>query len=402
MRRDETARDGGRSPNRRLGLGFAIVALMIGVLAVLILLPNNAAYVWFFAAEGLLFLTAAPLVAGRPRVLAVNAGGVLIVLLGFELYYQALAAREPVEWFSGGYRLGYHEWRHPILGYRPTPDNAATSARHVDGERIYRVTYTIGKDALRVAPPDLGDRVKGSLIFFGGSFTFGEGVEDRETLPYRVGLLTDGRYAVRNFGFHGYGPHQMLAALESGYVRERVSAPVRLAVYVGLPYHDRRVLGSRWDTTGPRYVLDENGRPFLAGRFSDCREAPDPLGNWIRYRVLCSRLGRALLARFDPKDRFAPDLYLAIVAAAGRAVEREFPGSEFHVIFWDLWPEGPDYAEALTKRGLRVHRVTEIIPDIGDHPERYWVHPLDQHPNAKALDAVARYVVRRILREKDS
>jgi hypothetical protein len=51
---------------------------------------------------------------------------------------------------------------------------------------------------------------------FGCSFTFREGVEDREAMPYLVGELS--KYIVYNFGFHGYGAHQMLSALEYGIV----------------------------------------------------------------------------------------------------------------------------------------------------------------------------------------
>ena len=79
------------------------------------------------------------------------------------------------------------------------------------GETLYAVVYSVDKRGLRVEPPlapGHGDRC---VLFFGCSYTFGEGVNDAETLPYRTGVLAEGRLRMINFGLHGYGPHQMLA-----------------------------------------------------------------------------------------------------------------------------------------------------------------------------------------------
>ena len=76
--------------------------------------------------------------------------------------------------------------------------------------------YTIGPNGLRVSPPYEEVADVPCALFFGGSFTFGTGVEDDEALPYVAGILSEGKYRVYNFGYRGYGPHQMLAALESG------------------------------------------------------------------------------------------------------------------------------------------------------------------------------------------
>ena len=45
------------------------------------------------------------------------------------------------------------------------------------------------------------------MIIFGDSFTFGEGLNCVQMMPYRVGEIGGGRFEVYNFGFQGYGPH---------------------------------------------------------------------------------------------------------------------------------------------------------------------------------------------------
>ena len=79
-----------------------------------------------------------------------------------------------------------------ILGYRPIKNTVKLSARrYYRDELLYDVRYTIGPDGLRQSMP-FGDvnSPAGCVVFFGGSFTYGEGVNDHETMPFQVGQLT--------------------------------------------------------------------------------------------------------------------------------------------------------------------------------------------------------------------
>ena len=98
------------------------------------------------------------------------------------------------------------------LGYLPNP--GSYTSRKLDvltGEEIYNVNYTIGEDGFRFSPD--GDRA--NIYLMGGSFTFGEGLEDNETLSYYM-QVSNGK-PVKNFGIHGYGMHQALYILENLY-----------------------------------------------------------------------------------------------------------------------------------------------------------------------------------------
>jgi hypothetical protein len=118
--------------------------------------------------------------------------------------------------------------------------------------------------------------------------TFGEGVQDDETLPWHVGSLTGGRYATRNLSYHGWGPHQMLAALQSGRAERAARCEVTQVIYMAYYSHALRVAGRiPWDRHGPRYVLDDSGHAVRAGYFSD-----DPLRGPLPQRVLANVLER--------------------------------------------------------------------------------------------------------------
>jgi hypothetical protein len=91
--------------------------------------------------------------------------------------------------------LSLHETERPIysdsyfvdddvLGTAPIKKNTG-GFEH--GKLIYDVTDTIDEKELRIAPPVQAVGPDGSVLFFGCSFTFGEGVRDREALPYSGG-----------------------------------------------------------------------------------------------------------------------------------------------------------------------------------------------------------------------
>ena len=81
-------------------------------------------------------------------------------------------------------------------------------------------------------------------FFFGDSFTYGEGVNDDETLPYLFEKLSGGRYRAYNLAFHGYGPQQMLRVIETGLLEKMVSDQRPLiVVYEALVQHIERAAG---------------------------------------------------------------------------------------------------------------------------------------------------------------
>lgn len=77
-----------------------------------------------------------------------------------------------------------------ILGYAPRSRNTIVSKKYRDEQLLYDVTYTIGDDGLRITPKYELIELNQCVVFFGGSFTFGEGLNDEESMPYLVGKLS--------------------------------------------------------------------------------------------------------------------------------------------------------------------------------------------------------------------
>lgn len=286
---------------------------------------------------------------------------------------------------------------HPDLGYAPTPGAVAT-ARSFQGDRtIYDVTYSYDADGQRVSAPVATPPAEGAVLCVGCSFTLGEGVEDTESYPYRIGELSGRTLEVNNFGFHGYGPHQSLAALQSGIAAAVTDSPVKLVLYFAIPDHIVRVAGRKtWDPAGPWFEVTD-GVLRRAGNFDDRPGPPFPGRAWFFHTFADSALVQRL--RTNPGDLRPEDiaLYEAIVLQLRAEAEQRFPGAAFHLLAWEGPPVWWDCLQRLEARGVVIHPVEKMIAGLAEG-ESIPTIPNDPHPTPAVLDAIARYVVEHLVR----
>jgi hypothetical protein len=400
---------------------FVLLALAALVLSGLCLKACPMPFVWFWLFWAVAFLGLIFCVRGSwPRALLFNAGVAAATLAAAEVYFLFQEREDP-----------FHDREYPtytpklrvkdeILGWAPAKGMRTRATLFHHGRPVYDVTQTIDSNGLRISAPAGKAPPDGTVIFFGCSFTFGDGLQDDETLPYQVCTQSRGRWRAINFAFGSYGPHQMLAAIEDGRVRRVVDSRPRYAIYVAIIEHGARA-GRQGQDGAPRYRLDPDGEPRLNGHFHDEGRAPGFLGShvfriipgaapWLRwqlgkssiYRKTCTRNAATTLTTLDDIH-----LSLAIVRKSRELLLEDYPGLEFHVIFW---PTQFTQCRALHREmldGFRqlnmpVHRVEEILPgydlEVPDrYQTRYVLAPSDWHPNALANRLLAQYVVTKIL-----
>jgi len=370
-------------PTRRLTLPAIAVAV---VLSATVLVTGVPPHLWLsvvWSGACLVAMIAATTVARR--ALWFNAAVVLAavaVLEGYAAYTSGTAERRQT-WSNPQSLFA----RDDALGHRPPPGHVTDSQLWYGDELIYDVTYTIDDDGLRIAPPTAGLAAnEPCVLFFGGSYTFGEGVNDDQTMPWLVAVLGGHRYQVRNFGFAGYGPHQMLAAIESGLVERVARCTPRYAVYQAHPHHLLRAAGKWWwDEHGPRYELDAGGEVTRNGNFDDDATL-SPLAD--------SEVARRLSDSIEPAVEDV-ELLNAIVQESHRLLERLYPGIEFHVLYWDVGPPWL-FDDKRTAAGLRVHRLSAVLPHW-DRWEQLYTFDHDVHPTPRAHFIIARHVIDRVL-----
>jgi hypothetical protein len=343
-----------------------------------------------------------------PRAILFNLGIVAILLASTEGYFIIHEYTPPI------YPDGHFFVPDDVLGWAPAKGVKAHALKYgaaglLHGPKglLFDRTYTIDSNGLRVAPSYRHDDLAGTILFFGCSFTFGEGLSDNETMPYQVGLQSGGRYRSFNFAFEAYGPNQMLAAIDHGNVRRIVDTTPQSAFYLALPSHVWRAAGRvAWGGHAPRYVLDADGTPRQEGFLGDRKPLDERLG--IRRGVRQLRKS-ALWRRLSSGDYRINDddirLYFAVVQRSQELLVAQYPGLQFHVI---LWPnqDAPQqlYAyekmrEGFRRMGIRLHLVDDILPGFTRDRSPYILSSVDHHPNALADRLLAQYVLAQVERK---
>ena len=352
-----------------------------------------------------------------------NAAIVMIGLAGAEVYfYEMYFADEPpreVEYRLMGESASpnsiiesfdYHE----KLGYAYRKQPGFTQTTRFKGQLLYEVSYTLDEHGLRISPPfnRVSTTKPSCVVFFGDSFTFGEGVKDDETLPYRTGLKTQNRYQVYNFGFLGYGPHQMLAQLQHELVHQAIRCSPRYAIYQALPSHVSRAAGLElWDQAGPQYILNKEGKIEAQAHFNDhpkpgahaaLRRLHQTLPYHVRRCFEKSAVYRGILYMRRTIETRDIALFAGLVDETHRFLVERYPGIEFHILFWDFSHQTDateiETIEALKKTKIPLHLISSVVPDYAQQRDRYILHPADGHPNKVTYDLIADYLIGKIIK----
>jgi hypothetical protein len=313
----------------------------------------------------------------------VNLGAAIVALIAFGAWKRLEPAPSRPTHVEGSTNTFYQPA--DDVGYIPKA-NAHATERELAGQRtIYNVAYTTDSEHFRVVP-DAAETPEACVLLFGDSFTFGVGVNDDETFAAQVVERSAGRIAAENLAVGGWGPHQFLAGLQSGRFQRATTCRPTDAVYLMIPTHIYRVIGAdnAWDTHGPRYRLEADGRPVRDGRLGDADR-----WNWRRWVGLNAT-----------SEEKAADLTVALLVEAARDLRASYPGIRVHVISWHNGgaPDGlvREMEDKLASAGLAPVPLEAILPFYRFRQNDYIVDPLDTHPNRRTHRRIADFIVRMI------
>ena len=280
-----------------------------------------------------------------------------------------------------------------LLGYKNRPNVQVRATKKKDGQLLFDVRYSTDEHGRRSTPVQGGKRTRRFMLFFGCSFTFGEGVGDDETLPSRVSKLAPD-YMVYNYGVGGYGPQYMPMKLASSELpNELLGGGDGIFVYTFIDHHIPRVIGwmsiMEYGSSLPYYQLDEKGQLARRGSFMSGRPVVTDLylAMWksqlVRYVTSLLRL---------PRIRDQDVMLTAKLIEESRNIFRErFQSERFYVLFY---PHDANFTAGrlipyLQKAGIKYLDYSNLTdPDMIDKI------PQDPHPSARSYRAVAAKLAR--------
>jgi hypothetical protein len=204
-------------------------------------------------------------------------------------------------------------------------------------------------------------------------------------MPYR--FEKKGRFKAFNFGFHGYGPHQMLAILENEMEKAIISDnPPKYAVYQAIAGHVDRCAGRAWwDQSGPQYRLNEKGEAIYQGPFQNFL-----MSRFITVMTRSNLVRKGLSSSAKAISIADIDLFVSIVNKSKKLFEKRY-GGQFYVL---LWPSDSQlYQTILSKlktKQIKVIKIEDILSDLEKYRIRF---PYEIHPNQLAHDKIATYLL---------
>jgi hypothetical protein len=276
---------------------------------------------------------------------------------------------------------------------KPRPGTWRTwEKRASTGELIYDVTYSVDQFGRRITPVTSRELRKKFLLFFGCSYTYGEGVQDDETLAYHAGTLAPG-YMPYNYAFHGGGPFDAMARMEEPGFNEQIAEQDGIGIYVYMQDHVNRVADApgtaKWHYGHTYYDRTDDGRFVRNGTFATGRPF-----RTAYYRFLYeSRLLRALgLAEAKGSKEARIDLAADAIAAVAERFHARFPHARFYVVAYPS-KRPSEMADRLRQRGI------DFIDNVGlfdTADPLYHLSQEDWHPTPAALRALAVAVVEKL------
>lgn len=265
------------------------------------------------------------------------------------------------------------------LGYKPFPDSAAAATRTFNTDTVYSVHYRTDAHSLRQTPQDTAGRHRYAL-FFGCSMTFGEGVNDHETIPADFAASSPG-YRAYNLAFSGYGPHQMLSRLEHASPRTYVAEKEGIAFYVYIPDHVNRVIGTltnfSYNGGSAPFYQTENGQVEYRGLFREGRT----LQNWFFGKIYDNNILKLFKIGYPFRIGPAHEALTAdIIAASGRLYEQQFGNNRFYVVMYPTTADVQPMIKLLRERHVQVLDYSRLFNPLDP---RYAI-PHDEHPTPLA------------------
>jgi hypothetical protein len=278
------------------------------------------------------------------------------------------------------------------LGYKPNPNTSHTGVRTMDGKIIYSIKYSTDANSLRITPIDSTKPRTKYAQFYGCSMTFGEGVQSNETLPYYFGKF-DSACRPYNFAYSGYGPHQMLARLETGSPKKIVEEITGIGFYIYINDHVNRVIG-----TMTNFGYNGGNAPYFHrignelkhdGLFRNTRK----IRSWFYEKLSGSNILKLFKIGYPFKITEEDyELTAEVMAESARLYKMQFGNDNFYVIIYPTTVNSSLIINLLKQKSVKILDYSKLF----DPTDKKYAIAYDEHPTALANEILIKKLVQDI------
>ncbi|MCD4747786.1 MAG: hypothetical protein K8R59_00300 [Thermoanaerobaculales bacterium] len=347
------------------------------------------ATLWLGVLAGLGFATT----GHRPLLFASS----LLLCLGLvesgALAYEA-TLKPPTKKYSymGNPAVGWFA-EHRLVGYAFRGPVTLKAAATIGHEVLYAsVIYQIDKFARRPC-----SRVCGAsrhALFFGGSFAFGEGLSNSQTLSCRFQEASEHEFECYNYAMMGWGPGQAYMQLGVDLLFSDIQQDSGIAVFSFVGDHIYR---TTWKIDAA-YAFPEY--PFFS--LTEEGDLDGPFKTRERWRLRLARSLFGFMKNASPAFRtlVQPSWFriesdedavitTAKVLGAAREVYRSRFEGEFVVLLWPRSGLSPALEDLFVDELTRLEVPVARVPALPGDPKAALLHPKDGHPSSLEIDWIA-------------
>lgn len=285
----------------------------------------------------------------------------------------------------------FYDSNHPDLGWRLLPKVNSHVVRYFGENLAYDYVLRTDQFARRlVRPAQVSDQESTNrfLIWLGGSFMFGEGLPDEQTLDYQVSqrLAT---YRSYNYAVPGYGLANVLAQVESTPFKDQVPERRGVVLYLFPGFHVDRMVGGLqsidWIGLIPHFRRERN--QLVRDGFLQVKH---PIRTWLK-RFYNKTFLRQKFQLSWPFHITAEDIQMACVAIAQvrDRVTAHFESADFYLVLHPV-TEQVDVTACLAQYSIPTIDLRQAYVGIPDNELKI---PFDGHPSAKANQLLAEKIV---------
>jgi hypothetical protein len=291
---------------------------------------------------------------------------------------------------------------HALVGYSFVGPARLQASAYLGSEIIYEnVLYSFDSMSRRPCRP--APDAPRHALFFGGSFTFGEGLTNQQTLACQFQTASQGEFASFNYAMMGWGPAQTYNQLNVDELFNDIFQRRGIAVYGLVDDHINRAIWrpeiSAVYTDYPFFRVADDGvieGPLRAVDRPHLRLATDLYGFLDGFSPLFRVAISPSWFRIESKQRATRLTAHALGRSRIRYRER-FDG-EFFVLLWPRSRLEPDLEHLLIDELTRLGVPVIQVPPLPGDETNATLHPLDGHPSARETAWVAESLLR-VIRE---
>ena len=283
-----------------------------------------------------------------------------------------------------------------LIGYKPKKNFQYFEKKKIDNKIILDAVYSINNDGFRVTGSQEVDSDK-CLVFYGGSITFGQSLNDEDTLPYILGNFFNENIKIFNFGFNGYGPHQFLSYLDHFENLSFFKCKKTIFIYSYISDHVGRVVGKRsWGAKSPRYIEDNN-RLIFSGLFYDY---PFKLVMKVRNNWNSSKFLR-IIYNFENVNINDEKLFVKVLKNIEQRLFQKFKDPIFIYVHWNdeilKVKNIQNYQFSLIQNFLSLRNTIDLKDVLIDQTKEYFNNiPGDFHPTKIANATIAKFLYEKL------